>query len=425
MQISFLSLIYFIGFSHALIMATALWHQTDKGQSGRFLALLLLLLAYNLFEGGVIYSSLYRVLPHLVDWLPASVLIIGPLFYGYILAVSGDSKLTTKQWLVHLSPAILMVLVHSPQVFVSTAEKIAHIIQFQTYGDPTLLPWRTITLFVILKIHLATYLGSAWKILTTFEHKAEQLRADNSHLILYRHKQLCLSLIALEALWVVLFILQQTTGFYALEYVSKVWLLFMAVIILAMGYYGLKQPSILFSDVERSLVLQEDNVYPEKKPKIEAVIFTPIPAIEAESSKVPTSLTKGVPAEKNSKYQLSSIPESTAHEVVILIRNTLQMKQLFLDDKLTLTSLSDSLELKPHLISQVINQTMQTSFYKLINQYRVEHALTLIEKPNISWSIERIAFESGFGNRVTFNSAFKAIKGCSPSVYKKNLKLAG
>ena len=105
--------------------------------------------------------------------------------------------------------------------------------------------------------------------------------------------------------------------------------------------------------------------------------------------------------------------------------NTLQTQQLYLDDKLTLTSLAEALELKPHMISQVINQTMQTSFYKLINSYRVEYAITLIEQKGTSWSIERIAFESGFGNRVTFNNAFKTLKGCSPSVFKKNLKLAG
>jgi AraC-like DNA-binding protein len=328
--------------------------------------------------------------------------------------VSGEPAFTVKQWLLHLSPALLLIAINSPQLLLSANEKIANVASFQAYDGPMLLPTRIIVLLLILKVHLAVYLGSAWQILKTFEHKAKTLRADNSPLILDRHKQLCLSLIALEALWVVLFILQQTAGLYALDYVSKAWLLFMAVIILAIGYYGLKQPSILFSEVERDLILQEPVVAKTTPLPLQKVTETKTKNIESERS-----------TKKKSKYQLSSIPESTAQEVVLLIRNTLQTQQLYLDDKLTLTSLAETLALKPHLISQVINQTMQTTFYKLINQYRVEHAIGLIEKPDTGWSIERIAFESGFGNRVTFNSAFKALKGCSPSVFKKGLKLTG
>ncbi len=81
------------------------------------------------------------------------------------------------------------------------------------------------------------------------------------------------------------------------------------------------------------------------------------------------------------------------------------------------------MELKPHLVSQVINQTMQTTFYKLVNKFRVEYAVSLIEGGNTGWSIERIAFESGFGNRVTFNNAFKAMKGCTTSEFKRNSNL--
>lgn len=423
MQLTFLSLIYFIGFSHALLMAVALWRQTEKGQSGRILAVLLFVLAYKLFEGGVTYSALYMIMPHALEWLPGAVLLMGPLFYGYIRAVSGDAALTSKQWLMHLTPAILLIVVYIPKFLVPGSEKIANIAQFQSNDGPMVLSWRIIILFIILKAHLATYLGSAWHTLRIFEHQVEKLRADSSPLVLDRHKQLCLSLIALECLWVVLFILQQTAGFYALDYVSKAWLLFMSTIILAMGYYGLKQPSILFSDVERTLVLQSGNPQETTRPKITEV---PLFSEDNNGQKEETEIIKNGSKNRNyNKYQLSSIPDSTAQEVVLLIRNTLQTQQLYLDDKLTLTSLAEALELKPHMISQVINQTMQTSFYKLINSYRVEYAITLIEQKGTSWSIERIAFESGFGNRVTFNNAFKTLKGCSPSVFKKNLKLAG
>lgn len=380
-------------------MAIALWRQTDSGQSGRILSVLLIILAYKLFEGGVTYSSLYRVIPHSLDWLPGAVLLIGPVFFGYMRLVAADNAFTAKQWLLHLTPAILLMIVNSPQLFISAAEKVNNIAQFQAYEGHILLPWRIIALLIIIKLHLAVYLASSWQTIIKFEQHANELRADNSQLILSRHKQLCLALIALEALWVVLFLFYQVGDIFVLDYVSKAWLLFIAVIILAMGYYGLKQPSILFSEVERDIVLSTDNMISDTSKEQEK-------------------------QETDSKYVQSIIPESAAQEIASMIDQAITKEKLYLDDKLTLTSLASTLELKPHLVSQVINQHMETNFYKLINRYRVQEAIALLTKKDTGWSLERIAFESGFGNRVTFNSAFKAMQGCSPSVYRKNLKMA-
>jgi len=418
MQLSFLSLIYFIAFSHATFIAVALWRQTEKGHSGRLLALLIGVLGYKMFEGGVVYSSLYSVIPHTIDWLPGVVLIMGPLFYGYIRSVSGEPSFNLKQWLLHLTPAVLLIIYNSPEVFVSASIKISRIQQFKSFEGPMLVPWSIVILLIALKVHLTVYLSLSWRMLSKFEHQADQLRADNSSLILTRHKQLCLALMILEAIWVVLFLLQQTADVFALDYVSKSWLLFMAVIILSIGYYGLKQPSILFSDIERELInTAKQSVHGPVQPA------PALATMETTSNLVEiTPANKELPTEK---YQLSSISDSASKEIVSVINKALKQDQLFLDDKLTLTSLSEALTLKPHMVSQVINQSMQTNFYQLVNQHRVEYAIQLLTSEQNDWSIERIAYESGFGNRVTFNNAFKTLKGCSPSVYRKQLKKTG
>jgi len=43
----------------------------------------------------------------------------------------------------------------------------------------------------------------------------------------------------------------------------------------------------------------------------------------------------------------------------------------------------------------------------------------LIDDTTVNWSLERIALESGFNNRVTFSKAFKEVMDCTPSAYKK------
>ena len=415
MQLSFVSLVYLVAFSHALIMGIALWRQTEAGQSGRILAALLFVMAYKLFEGGVTYSNLYRIIPHTLDLLPGAVLVMGPVFYAYIYRVVGRGKFNLKDWLLHLTPAALLILLNSPQVLISAEAKIHNYTQFNAFEGTILLPWRIIIFLLILKLHLATYLGHAWKMLSRYENQIDHLRADFSHDLVTRHKQLCLALIALETVWVGLFLLQQTTPFVALDYVSKVWLLFMAVIVLSMGYYGLKQPSILFSDVERSLM--ENQSITEKQPDFSIDSNSPLQSD-------PDAITGEISSASDKKYAQSIIPESTAAEIKNMIETTLREEQLYLDDKLSLTSLAKKLELKPHLLSQVINQYMQNNFYNLVNSHRVAHAVDLLSDGSVNWPLERIGLESGFGNRVTFNKAFKTIQGCTPSAYKKQIKLA-
>ena len=432
MQLTLLSLIYFIAFSHALFIAVAIWRQTEKGQPGRILALLIAALAYKLFEGGVTYSDIYKVIPHSLDWLPGVVLLMGPLFYGYIRSVTGDAPLSIRQWLIHLSPAMLLIAINSPELFISASTKVDRISQFNAYEGPLLLPPRIIFLLIILKLHLATYLSYAWKMLARFGKGAQQLRADDSGLILHRHKQLCLALIMLESCWVILFVLQQTAGIFALDYVSKSWLLFMSLIIGAMGFYGLMQPRLLFSRSERELILnglnQESLAHTEQLPEKMAgdeECDQKDSGQSFDTNLVEISRAKNSKTIKSQKkYQLTPLSETASEEVISLINKALVQQQLFLDDKLTLSTLAENLQLKPHMVSQVINQAMNTNFYQLINQHRVSYAGKLLTSKD-AWSIERIVYESGFGNRVTFNNAFKSIKGCSPSVFRKQLLKTG
>lgn len=427
MQLTLLSLIYFIACSHALMLGIALWRNSDKGQSGKVLALLLFTLAYKMFEGAVSYSSLYQTLPHTLGWLPGAVLIIGPVFWAYVKSATGEQSLTTKQWLIHLLPALLLISINTPQLFIAASEKIANIERYNAFEGTPILPTRVIIFLIILKCHLASYLSDSWQTLSRFNQHADHLRADNSPFVLSRLKQLCLALIALEALWVTLFLLQQSTGFVALEYVSKAWLLFIAVIVLSMGYYGLKNPNLYFTSTERMLINQRTQPYVEVAQKSQSSQVIDTEVLDNNANNVvyiETTETENKAESKTTaeKYSQSSLSDAVAQQVCEIIETSFKRDKLYLDDKLTLSSMAEQLELKPHLVSQVINQYMSSSFYKLVNKYRVLHAANLLEQSTNNWSLERIAYESGFGNRVTFNSAFKEIKGCTASAYRKNIK---
>ena len=391
---SLLPIVFFAAFSHALFLAISLARKSGPGEPGRLLAVVIALLAYKLFEGGVTHAGLYGYVPHLVGLMPMMVLFLGPVFLQYVRRMTGQSRWELKQWVLNLLPAIAVWLYYSPPLFRSAEEKVAGRAAFAESANEWVMPLGTVAFLIAVKVHLAAYLYTSWRELDRFAATVDDLRADNSGEILRQIRLLAAALILLETVWVALFVAQQFFGLGALDHVSQIWLLFMAGIVLTMGYLGLQVSRFLVSREERSLA--------------DTRLSTPA------DPQTPQSV----------KYLHSALPESAAAEVADMIEKALLEDELYLDEKLTLTGLASRIAIKSHTVSQVINQHMGTNFYKLVNRYRVHHASALIEDPSCHWPLERIAIESGFGNRVTFNKAFKEEYGCTAREYRAQRKTA-
>ena len=390
MTSSLLLIVYFAAFSHALFLAVSLVRKSGAEAPGRLLAIVIGLLAYSLFEGGVIHGGLYPVMPHAVGWLPMMVLFLGPVFFQYVRRMTGQSVWDLRTWALNLLPAIVVWLYYAPFLFRSAAQKRAADEAAQASTTEYVMPMGTIMLFLAVKLHLASYLYASWRELDRFAVTIDDLRADDSGAVLRQIRLLAAALILLEAVWVVLFVAKQFFGLGALDHVSQIWLLFIAGIVMAMGYLGLHVSRFLVSREERSLA--------------ETRLAAPAAVALDEPATV--------------KYLHSALPESAAGEVAEMIDHALLEDQLYLDEKLTLTRLAARIDIKAHTVSQVINQHMGTNFYKLVNRYRIQHACALIEDPACHLSLERIAMESGFSNRVTFNKAFKEEHGCTARDYR-------
>ncbi|MBX2875783.1 MAG: helix-turn-helix domain-containing protein [Saprospiraceae bacterium] len=66
-----------------------------------------------------------------------------------------------------------------------------------------------------------------------------------------------------------------------------------------------------------------------------------------------------------------------------------------------------------------MNRRMATSFYNLVNRFRVEQAKLLLLDPQAAHlSIEGIAYECGFKSRSTFFKFFKKEVGMTPTAFK-------
>jgi YesN/AraC family two-component response regulator len=95
-------------------------------------------------------------------------------------------------------------------------------------------------------------------------------------------------------------------------------------------------------------------------------------------------------------------------------------KHLYLKNKLTLTELSEELNINPKYLSFIINSEKNKNFYDYINAYRIEKAKKeLLLKRNKQLTIEAICKECGFNSKSTFNDVFKKLTGQTPTQFIK------
>lgn len=99
----------------------------------------------------------------------------------------------------------------------------------------------------------------------------------------------------------------------------------------------------------------------------------------------------------------------------------IESSKIYLQPELTLPILSEKTGIPRNELSQLINENSGGNFYNLINKFRVDRALELLQDSDkTKMTILDIAYEVGFNNKATFNSAFKKFNKCTPSNYKKS-----
>ncbi|MEP0985519.1 AraC family transcriptional regulator [Ekhidna sp.] len=94
-------------------------------------------------------------------------------------------------------------------------------------------------------------------------------------------------------------------------------------------------------------------------------------------------------------------------------------EKYYLNKNLKLSDLSNELSFNERLVSRAINKFGSGNFNKFINSFRIEHSKELLIGGNFDhYTIEAIADESGFSNKVSFYNAFKSDTGMSPTQFR-------
>jgi AraC-like DNA-binding protein len=111
---------------------------------------------------------------------------------------------------------------------------------------------------------------------------------------------------------------------------------------------------------------------------------------------------------------LSAKPEKSADLDRII--EYMEMKKPYLNPNFSIHDVSRELNI-PHLrVSTSFNKQLETSFPEYRNKLRVAYAVNLLqENAHFQMSIEGIAFQSGFKNKSSFYTAFRAVHQMTPT----------
>ncbi|WP_119145579.1 AraC family transcriptional regulator [Pseudomonas reidholzensis] len=100
-----------------------------------------------------------------------------------------------------------------------------------------------------------------------------------------------------------------------------------------------------------------------------------------------------------------------------------QRQRPYLDPELDLQQVAKDSGYSRNQISYLLNQVLGQSFYRYVNQARLQHLLASLDDDSVESTMDELAFGAGFNSLSAFYKAFREHTGLSPKAYVKQISL--
>ena len=373
--------LYSLGAVNGLLLAVLLFWMPKKSGANRVMAIWCMLLSLN-FIGNFIYKDqTINVFSFLIGWtyfLPAAY---GGLLFLYCQKLLNHATLTLKDG-IHFAPLILCYALNIDILLAPSEQKLIYILKL-----PPQTPSFFISQFILWAQAFAYGAFSIYLVLNYKRKHREQFSYLQKGITNWMSILISLSLL----IWLSKLmpsVMQDTSWF------SKLGSALIVALIYLVGFMQWLQPQLFAT---QRLLNISDN----------------LPTLEAKESIEEDSTNQNI------KDRLALDAESHAL-LAKVISDTVETKALYLQENLSLADLSVQTNISVHHISETLNHFVAKSFYRFINEFRVEHfCLQLSLNPTAK--ITELAMNSGFASKSTFNAAFKELKCITPSQYREQL----
>ncbi|WP_166921213.1 helix-turn-helix domain-containing protein [Flavobacterium poyangense] len=366
-------MLYLAGIIITAFLVFILISKKNKSTADKILALWLFFTGFHLSLFYLHFNDHYIKFPFLLGLELPLPLIQGPFLYLYTTALTSPNQ-KRKYAFLHFIPFLIAFLVLIP-FFSLPFEKRISIFKNggKGYEDLITILYASILLSGIVYAFLSlNKLSKHRKNITDQFSFTEKINLTWLRYLIF----------GLVIIWLVVIFSDD-------RYIFSVVVFYLFFI----GYFGIKQVGIFTNQP-----LPVNNP-PEK--------------ISIESEPTENQLEKV-------KYEKSGLGADELQSIHQKLTAMMQKEKQFKNPDLTLTELSQTLNVHPNILSQVINSVEQKNFYDYINCHRVEEFKNLIQLPeNQKYTLLSLAFECGFNSKTAFNRNFKKATGVSPSEYLK------
>jgi AraC-like DNA-binding protein len=305
-------------------------------------------------------------------------LALGPLLWGYV-AVLTTGELP-RHWRRHLVPTAIQALYFILCFALPTEQK------WNWYTTGHLEVIEPIGLVAVLT-SVATYGLAAWRRYT--EH--QRWLTDNlSNREEFRLGWLRLVLLAIASTWMVVavfFIVAKIWG--PLDYFDRLpAILWLAGLVYALGLAGWR-----FGN-------------------------RPLPFADAVPSTDERSTPSTAVAHPSAGRASEEAP-SGQRELALVWATRTEAAGWWRDATLTRETLARNLDTSPRTLSRVLNEGLGQSFNEFVNRLRVQAVAAELADGSRDRDLLQIAFDAGFNSKASFNRAFKAYTGRTPSDFRQ------
>src|SRR5690606_33934880 len=114
-----------------------------------------------------------------------------------------------------------------------------------------------------------------------------------------------------------------------------------------------------------------------------------------------------------SPRQLSTMAQDLEHYF--------QRQRPYLDPELNLQQVADASGYSRNQISYLLNQVLGQSFYRYVNQARLQHLLASLDADSAEATIDDLAFNAGFNSLSAFYKCFREHTGLTPKAYLRQI----
>lgn len=125
------------------------------------------------------------------------------------------------------------------------------------------------------------------------------------------------------------------------------------------------------------------------------------------------------------KYEKTRLKVEDIPELKKKLLDYMDQEMPYLNKNLSIGELAEAIDFPTYQLSQLINDQLGKSFFEFVNSYRVEEVKKRFFDPQFSnLTLLGIAMECGFNSKASFNRIFKQLTNQTPTEYIKEKKAA-